>query len=114
MSNTEGEIIYINNKLYSLLQIQSEDVIHKKMQNSRIPSSIVDIYSMAIKRRSKVENAELVIEINEETKNESGEIEVQKVDLTMYANVIPIRGKESALDYYIMVMSVQSPTANIT
>ena len=125
VANADGRLIYMNNHLYSLLQVQSEDVIGKPMTESVIAPSIIDTYELAIKRRSKIENAEIIIpkrlvdgdddededeeeqpkvqalgeEILEETEDE------EEIIFRGYANVIPIRAKESSLDYYLMVLS---------
>ncbi|MCK5884677.1 MAG: hypothetical protein KAG61_13385 [Bacteriovoracaceae bacterium] len=125
VADAEGKLRYMNNKLYSLLQVQSEDVIDKAMTNKAIPQSIIDCYEMAIKRRSKIENAEIVIK-SKKQENVDGEnplthsakaagddtseiIEkaLPEIIYEGYANVIPIRGKESSLDYYLMVLSTE-------
>lgn len=121
LANAKGELIYLNNHVYSLLQVQSEDCIGKLMQETLIPDSIIETYELAIRRRSKIENAEITIKREdmsrelEERKaaaelDESGQIksiEEKPVEFVYqgYASVIPIRGKESSLDYYLMVMS---------
>jgi len=127
VSNASAKLIYINNKLYSLLQCQSEDVIGKDIHDTIISSSIIDSFELAIKRRSKIENAEITIisrksednegqdlsiAANEMQLNESGEEvkvenEGEEVIFNGYANIIPIRGKESSLDYYLMVLSTE-------
>lgn len=122
VANADGKLIYMNNTLYSLLQVQSEDVIGKDMTDTIIPKSIIDSYELAIKRRSKIDNAEVIIpnkNLNLETAEEqtgtinsdievedSGDKSLTKGNIfTGYANVIPIRAKESSLDYYLMVLS---------
>ncbi|OIQ16805.1 MAG: hypothetical protein BM556_14180 [Bacteriovorax sp. MedPE-SWde] len=132
LANAKGELIYLNNKVYSLLQVQSEDCIGKVMTDTVIPQCIIDTYQLAIKRRSKIENQEIAIEKKEEAKKSEKELgdkishkvdiegedadnveEVQKVIEYVYqgyASVIPIRGKESSLDYYLMVMSKEVHT----
>jgi len=132
LANAKGELIYLNNKVYSLLQVQSEDCIGKVMTDTVIPQCIIDTYQLAIKRRSKNENQEIAIEKKEEAKKSEKELgdkishkvdiegedadnveEVQKVIEYVYqgyASVIPIRGKESSLDYYLMVMSKEVHT----
>ena len=124
VANAEGNLIYLNNKTYSLLQVQSEDVIGKEMTDSVIPACIIEAYELALKRRSKIENAEItilakhheeeekpdaeVVEKKETTEGEAEEPEEEKEVEKLfdgYANVIPIRGKESSLDYYLMVLS---------
>jgi nitrogen fixation/metabolism regulation signal transduction histidine kinase len=130
VANAEGKLIYVNNHLYSLLQIQSEDVIGKVMNSTHIPESIIESYELAIRRRSKIENAEIVIparyaqhahenhdpytdgmfsDSSDDTSIASGQEEKKtapdEILFNGYANIIPIRGKESALDYYLMVLS---------
>ncbi|MDD0852617.1 hypothetical protein HBN50_05890 [Halobacteriovorax sp. GB3] len=129
IANAKGELIYMNNQLYSLLQVQSEDVIGKQMDDTALPKSIMETFEIAIKRRSKIENAEIGIVAKKEIESKDvGEAishgveitdEVGEVDAPVeeesepeieyvyqgYANVIPIRGKDSSLDYYLMVMS---------
>ncbi|PIK13882.1 PAS domain-containing protein [Halobacteriovorax sp. JY17] len=122
LANANNQIIYMNSRLYSLLQVQSEDVIGKTMSDTLIPESIISTYQLAIKRRSKIENADIVIpkkklkEVEAEgessavveddsAKLENGEAEVEENIFSGYGNVIPIRGKESSMDYYLMVLS---------
>lgn len=119
VANAQGQLIYMNNQLYSLLQVQSDDVLGKAMKESPIPETIIDSYELAIKRRSKIENAEVIIpakEKDDDWDDEEGEEEDSSkkpvvVDEELepifkgYANVIPIRGKDSSLDYYLMVLS---------
>lgn len=127
VANANGNLIYLNNQTYSLLQVQSEDVIGKELAETVIPESIVGAFELALKRRSKIENNVVAIpakhqeedepENGEETKEviegevidaPSGEEEEEKEPEYIYegyANVIPIRGKESSLDYYLMVLS---------
>ena len=129
VTDAKGKLIYMNNKSYQLLEVQSEDVIGKEMAESVIPSQIIESYELAIKRRSKIENAEVKIlakrkeeaaPIKENNVSEEG-LEGEIVDAGQiaelqeekepeyiyqgYANVIPIRGKDSSLDYYLMVLS---------
>lgn len=129
VANAEGNLIYMNNRMYSILQVQSEDVIGKEMADTMIPEKIIDTYELAIKRRSKIENSEIIIparhneeenishtEINDDVaerlegdSEENVEV-IEKVPENIYegyANVIPIRGKESSLDYYLMVLSTE-------
>ncbi len=129
--NAFGHLIYMNNKLYSLLQVQSDDVIGKEMTDSIIPKSIIESFQMAIKRRSKIENAEVRIfakkpEVEDidagsvsatqayyENRDEKAPLrlkikdkkEEEELIFSGFANVIPIRGKDSSLDYYLMVLS---------
>ncbi len=116
VANADGELIYMNNQLYSILQVQSEDVIGKNMRDSKIPSSIIESYEMAIKRRSKIENADVTIfkratqdkvdnDIEDTNNVLKKEAEDGEVIFKGYANVIPIRGKKSSLDYYLMILS---------
>jgi PAS domain-containing protein len=127
VANANGNLIYLNNQTYSLLQVQSEDVIGKELAETVIPESIVGAFELALKRRSKIENNVVAIpakhqeeeepENGEETKEvvegkvidaPNGEEEEEKEPEYIYegyANVIPIRGKESSLDYYLMVLS---------
>ena len=122
LANAKGELIYLNNHVYSLLQIQSEDCIGKTMKDTLIPESIIETYELAIRRRSKIENSQISIIKKDETSELEDKIAI-KTDLDSegqikdeeekeveyvyqgYASVIPIRGKESSLDYYLMVMS---------
>jgi PAS domain-containing protein len=131
LANANGELIYLNNQVYSLLQVQSEDAIGRQMEDTVLPRCIIDTYELAIKRRSKIENAEVAIEKKEEASTSEkdvaeklsskvdieGEVveeEEEKVIEYVYkgfASVIPIRGKESSLDYYLMVMSKEVQTS---
>ncbi|WP_127716565.1 HAMP domain-containing protein [Halobacteriovorax sp. HLS] len=122
LANANSQIIYMNSHLYSLLQVQSEDVIGKVMTDTLIPEAIISTYQLAIKRRSKIENADIVIppkkikelEVDAEgavalEEEADGQEEVEhEVAVNIfqgYGNVIPIRGKESSMDYYLMVLS---------
>lgn len=112
VANAMGELIYMNNNLYSLLQLQSDDILNKNIRDTLIPDPIVHTYELAIKRRSKIENEEILITRSEhsgigEEIILSGEAEKspQQEIFKGYANVIPIRGKESSLDYYLMILS---------
>ncbi|MDC1175338.1 PAS domain-containing protein [Bacteriovoracaceae bacterium] len=122
VANAAGNLIYMNNKMYSILQVQSEDIIGKEMADTMIPSNIIEAYDLAIKRRSKIENSEIIIPARHEEEESSESAErpedgedtqtelVEKVPENIYegyANVIPIRGKESSLDYYLMVLSTE-------
>lgn len=111
IANADGELIYLNNKLYTTLNIDSDSVLNKNIADTLIPDSIKEAYELAIKRRSKIENAEIKItekqkveQENEET-GETEEVEIDQEVFSGFANVIPIRAKESSLDYYIMVIS---------
>ena len=46
-----------------------------------------------------------IVEVEVEKDGHEKEIELQEVVFAGYANVIPIRGKESSLDYYLMILS---------
>lgn len=128
VADAKGKLIYMNGQLYNILQVQSEDVIGKEMKETVIPESIIKSYELAIKRRSKIENSEImimgkhqegqssqeVIENDKEVKPDvdtDGDEKVEEnrgeIDIAYkgYATVIPIRGKESSLDYYLMVLS---------
>ena len=111
IANANGELIYLNNQMYNLLNVDSDSVLNKKMEDTLIPESIKEAYDLALKRRSKIENSEIVIKEKKivEVKNEeTGEEEEQSIEEEVFngfANVIPIRSKESSLDYYLMVLS---------
>lgn len=137
VSDAQGKLIYMNNKMFSLMEVQSDDVLGRAMAESMIPESIIHCYDLAIKRRSKIENEEILIKrkIFEEVDvfldniNHGGPEDLTEIgddtnitNLAMretrkekrereetvyegYANVIPIRGKDSTLDYYLMVLS---------
>lgn len=124
VANADGKLIYMNNNLYSLMQVQMEDVIGKNMSDTVISKSIIEAYEKAIKRRSKIENQEILIPLRKNVDRDETESQVvdivevevggegtdKETQLTEvvfkgYGNVIPIRGKESSLDYYLMVMS---------
>lgn len=108
IANAKGELTYMNNPMYALLEMQSDDVINKIITDTLMPDSIVETFEIAIKRRSKIENAEITIPKRKKVLNvETGEYmfeETSEVYLG-YANVIPIRAKESNLDYYMMIIS---------
>jgi HAMP domain-containing protein len=108
IANAKGELIYMNNPMYSLLELQSDDVINKNITDTLMPDSIVETFEIAIKRRSKIENAEITVPKRKKMLNpETGEISYEETDEAYhgYANVIPIRAKESMLDYYMMIIS---------
>ena len=127
VSNSEGHLIYSNNKGYDLMQLESEEFIGKDMEETLIPESIKESFSLAIKRRSKIENTEIKIlkkieedlsaestaansapSVNESGEEISGELEAEaELIFNGYANVMPIRGKDSSLDYYLMVLSTE-------
>jgi nitrogen fixation/metabolism regulation signal transduction histidine kinase len=108
IANAKGELIYMNNPMYALLEMQSDDVINKLITDTMMPDSIVETYEVAIKRRSKIENAEVVIPKRKKVLiAETGEYMFEETEEVFngYANVIPIRAKESTLDYYMMIIS---------
>lgn len=111
IANASGELIYLNNQMYKILNMDSESVLDKKMEDTLMPASIKEAYELALKRRSKIENSEINItekKMTEVKNEESGEMEEKEVDEVIfngYANVIPIRAKESDLDYYMMILS---------
>lgn len=132
LANTDGKLVYMNNRMYNLLQVQSEDVINKEMSENVLPHSIISCFELAIKRRSKIENEEVKISKKVEAEllgqessialmeEEGGdadskeiiedeEVKEEEVEIIYdgFANVIPIRGKSSALDYYLMVLSTE-------
>jgi len=105
VANANGELIYMNNHLYSLLKLQSDDVILKNISDTLVPDSIKEAYEVAIKRRSKIENAEIKVPHKKVDGEEEEGGEAIENDFEGYANVIPVRGKDSSLDYYLMVIS---------
>ena len=111
IANADGELIYLNNQMYKTLDIESEDVLNKNMVDTTIPDSIKEAYDLALKRRSKIENAEIVImhkkkfEVEDDETDDLVEVEREEEAFNGYANVIPIRAKESSLDYYLMILS---------
>lgn len=127
VANASQQLIYMNNKMYSILQVQSDDVLGKGIDESSLPVTIKDAFEVAIKRRSKIENTEVIIYSKKEVEtsidagqgtdsmqiNESGEPvsaqeeEAAEIIFNGYANVIPVRGKDSSLDYYLMVLSTE-------
>lgn len=113
IANASGEIIYLNNMLYTTLNIDSDSVLNKNIADTLIPESIKEAYELALKRKSKIENAEVVIMEKKKVEHENpetgevDEIEQEHEAFKGYANVIPIRAKESSLDYYLMVMSTE-------
>ncbi len=129
VANTEGKLVYMNNRMYNLLQVQSEDVINKTMSENVLPRSIIACFELAIKRRSKIENEQVKIEKkieaellgqessialmeeegSSESEGEESSTPQEQVEVIYegFANVIPIRGKSSALDYYLMVLSTE-------
>ena len=72
VANAEGELIYMNSHLYSLLGCQSEQVLGRPMTETAIPKGVIHIYDLAIKRRSKIENEEVEIRKASEGNGEDG------------------------------------------
>lgn len=108
VANAKGELTYMNNPMYTLLEIQSEDVINKNITDTIVPDSIIETFEVAIKRRSKIENAEISIPRRKRVIDaNTGEYIFEETEEAFhgYANVIPIRAKESNLDYYMMIIS---------
>lgn len=108
IANAKGELIYMNNPMYATLEMQSDDVLNKNLTDTLIPDSIVETFELAIKRRSKIENAEITIPKRKKVIDPvTGEYIFEETEETYqgYANVIPIRAKESNLDYYMMIIS---------
>ena len=108
ISNAKGELIYMNNPMYATLEMQSDDVLNKNITDTLMPDSIVETFEIAIKRRSKIENAEITIPKHKKVLNaETGEYIFEETEEVYhgYANVFPIRAKESNLDYYMMIIS---------
>lgn len=108
IANAKGELIYMNNPMYATLEMQSDDVLNKNITDTLIPDSIVETFELAIKRRSKIENAEITIPKRKKVIDPAtGEYVFQDTEEVFqgYANVIPIRGKESNLDNYMMIIS---------
>lgn len=116
IANANGELIYLNNLMYKTLNLESEDVLNKSIEEARLPESIKETYELALKRRSKIENAHIVItqrkKVMEDISEDEAHIEISTEEeaeevFKGYANVIPIRARESALDYYMMVLSTE-------
>jgi HAMP domain-containing protein len=108
IANAKGELVYMNNPMYALLEMQSDDVMNKSITDSLMPDSIVETFEIAIKRRSKIENAEIKIPRRKKVIDSvTGEYIFEETNEAYegYANVFPIRAKESNLDYYMMIIS---------
>jgi nitrogen fixation/metabolism regulation signal transduction histidine kinase len=111
LANAKGELTYMNNPMYTLLEMQSDDIINKNIADTVMPDSIITTFELAIKRRSKIENAEIIIpkrvlKIDPITGERTYE-ETDEDAFHGYANVFPIRAKESTLDYYLMIISTE-------
>ena len=111
IANAQGDVTYMNNPMYTLLEVQSDDIINKNISDTVMPNSIISTFELAIKRRSKIENAEITIPKRKVTVDPAtGEHtfeETQEDAFHGYANVFPIRAKESTLDYYMMIISTE-------
>lgn len=113
IANANSELIYLNNQMYKMLNSESGVLLNKNIEDTLIPDSIKEAYALALKRKSKIENSEIKITekiVIEEEDEETGKMTKKEVDQVIfegYANVIPIRGKTSSLDYYMMVLSEQ-------
>ncbi len=108
IANAKGELTYMNNNMYALLELSSDDVMGKAITESLVPDSIIETFEVAIKRRSKIENAEISIPKRKRVIDPAtGEYIFEETEEAFhgYANVIPIRAKESNLDYYLMIIS---------
>lgn len=111
VANAMGELTYMNNPMYTLLEMQSDDIMNKNIADTVMPDSIIETFELAIKRRSKIENAEIIIPkrkitIDPATGEHTFE-ETEEDAFHGYANVFPIRAKESTLDYYLMIISTE-------
>ena len=53
LANANSKIVYMNNQLYSLMQIQSDDIIGKEITETVMPDSIVESFELAIKKAFK-------------------------------------------------------------
>ena len=49
VANAQGKLIYMNNQLYSLMDISSDEVLHKDISDILIPKSIQEVFETAIK-----------------------------------------------------------------
>lgn len=111
IANAQGGLTYMNNQMYTLLEMQSEDIINKNISDTVMPDSIIGTFELAIKRRSKIENAEITIPRRKLSVDPTtGEHTFEETDEDAfhgYANVFPIRAKESTLDYYLMIISTE-------
>lgn len=111
IANANSELIYLNNQMYQVLNTDSDSLLNKNMEDTLIPDSIKEAYSLALKRKSKIENSAIkitekrIVEIEDEESGKPIKKEADEVVFEGYANVIPIRGKDATLDYYMMVLS---------
>lgn len=111
IANAQGEVTYMNNPMYTLLEVQSDEIINKNVSDTGMPGSIIGTFELAIKRRSKIENAEITIPKRkvtvDPTTGEHTFEETEEDAFHGYATVFPIRAKESTLDYYMMIISTE-------
>lgn len=110
ISSASGELVYLNNGMYSILNIQSDDVIHRNYSELTLPESLVEAFDVAIKRRSKLENVEVTIPLKKKVLDpETNEYvyEQEEHPFEGYANVIPIRAKDPRSDLYMMIISTE-------
>ena len=103
VANNEGKLIYMNNRLYSLLQVQSEEVIGKEI-GSHIGHPDLPVRCLPIGHQTPLQMENLEILIDAKQPQEENEKDKQPT-FQGYATVTPIRGKESSLDYYLMILS---------
>lgn len=99
--NSDGRLTYMNNDLYSMFRVETSDVIDKEIDETIIPEAIVSVFQKALKRRGKIENEEIKFSY----KKVLDEDQEEEIDFTGYAEIYPIRGKESSLDYYLMIIN---------
>ena len=96
VANAEGKLIYINNRMYDILQVQSEDIINKEMTETLVPKNIIESYELAIKRRSKIDNHEVTIPLkNAET--EVDEEQEAEEDVPVKARLVKLLNKSLPL-----------------
>lgn len=111
VANAKGELTYMNNPMYTLLEMQSDDIMNKNIADTVMPETIIETFELAIKRRSKIENAEITIPkrkvVVDSVTGELTIVETGEDSFSGYANVFPIRAKESTLDYYLMIISTE-------
>jgi PAS domain S-box-containing protein len=98
--NYEGNVVYLNNRLYEALGLSTEEVIGKNFKENILPESIRHCFDLALKRHTRIENEETSFKIKPEG----------QPAFVGYSSVIPIRAKESTLDYYIMIISTEMIT----
>lgn len=109
--DAKGVITYVNGPLYTLLELSSEDLLHKHFDETLISDSMKEALAIALKRRTKVENTEVSIEAEIsalentiDTEEVSHKVSQQTI-YKGYATIFPVRGKESSQDYYLMILS---------